>query len=91
MEPGNQGTVLKTKNHEPTPGHLKQAVSFLCGSAEMNAEMSRPVTGRPSSARTCTLGCRAEILQGVKRHWTPGNLAKYQALYKHELDTWKFS
>ena len=26
-------------------------------------------------------------LQGVSPHWTPGNLAKCQALYKHELDT----
>ena len=31
------------------------------------------------------------VLQGVSRHWTPENLAKSQALYKHELDTWKFS
>ena len=31
------------------------------------------------------------VLQGVPRHWTPENLAKSQALYKHELDTWKFS
>ena len=30
-------------------------------------------------------------LQGVSGHWTPGNLAKCQALYKQELDTWKFS
>ena len=26
-------------------------------------------------------------IQGVSRHWTPENLAKSQALYKHELDT----
>ena len=25
------------------------------------------------------------------QNWTPGNLAKSQALYKHGLDTWKFS
>ena len=27
------------------------------------------------------------LLQGVPQHWTPENLAKSQALYKHELDT----
>ena len=27
------------------------------------------------------------VVQGVSRHWTPGNLAKCQTLYKHELDT----
>ena len=29
----------------------------------------------------------ASMLQGVPQHWTPENLAKSLALYKHELDT----
>ena len=31
------------------------------------------------------------FIQGVLQHWTPENLAKSQALYKHELDTSIFS
>ena len=43
------------------------------------------------SSIKCTGGNARIDLQGVSPHWTPGNLAKCRTLYKHELDTCKFS
>ena len=41
----------------------------------------------PYRGSLCPLHIQYMLLQGVPQHWTPENLAKSQALYKHELDT----